>query len=286
MSGIGTRDKQNSNAVDSPALNDSCTERGRRLPSPDAATVENFTSALIRRTALPAGAGLCDDHLFDLMAQLPWPDSTQEKAQSVNGATPLPLSAASDKMCLAATPKLPSDPELPRAQIMHSQHLPVQSRSTDTALQSEFELLADRNIGRKAKGFDADRVPDAPPAVPHFTPHPPAAVEVTAAQVAYPNPARSELRMQEFNQLVSQIGAQVAIDSFRSEVAVSLSHAMFSSTRLKIRGDKDSIEVNYECGSAEEMDWFGSNAEALAQRMSASLQRRVTVRPVADQSAT
>lgn len=286
MSAIETRGKQKSDAVDSGALNFSCTDPGSRLPPPDTVAVENFSIALNRRASLPAGADLCDDHLFELLAQLPWPDGTQGPAPSVNDATPHPASAASSEMCRAAASQLPLDAKPGNAQSMNGQHLAVQGCSPDTAFEFEVTLRMGRKISRKTMEIDDNRLPDAPPAMHHFTPQSPAAVEVAAPQATFPDSARSELKMQEFHQLVSQIGAQVAIDSRRSEVAVSLTHAMFSSTRLRIRGDKDSIEVGYECGSAEETDWFGSNADALVQRLSTSLQRRVTVRPVADHSAT
>ncbi|HJV80572.1 hypothetical protein [Noviherbaspirillum sp.] len=285
MSAIETRGNQNSDAVDSPALTVAGTDPARRLSPPDAFAAENFSNALNRRAPLPADADVRDGPLFDLLAQLPWPDSTQGQGQSPNDAALQPASVTGGEMIYAAAPPLPANAEPSLATTTRGRHVPVQDGSPDTVPQTELTFPMERKISRKSNAIDVDRVPDAPPAIFHFTQHLPAAVDPSAAQSAYSDPARTELKMQEFHHLICQMGAQVAIDNRRSEVAVSLSHAMFSSTRLKIRGDKDSIEVGYECGSAEETDWFGSNADALVQRLSASLQRRVTIRPEADQRA-
>lgn len=289
MNAIETSGTQTS-AVDSAAPNVSCAEPVSRLPPPDAFAAEKFSSAMNRHAPLAGDAGLRDGHLFDLLADLRWPDSAPGQAQSVNDATLLQAPSSDGEACCSAAPQLLADAEPVLLQTLRGQNLPAQDCADDVVLQTKVTLQPERKIGRKSNDLDDDRASDAlqsivPPSIPHLTPHFPAAVDPSAAQAAYTDPARSELRMQEFHHLVSQMGAQVAIDSRRSEVAVSLSHAMFSSTRLRIRGDKDSIEVGYECGSAEETDWFGSNAEALVQRLSTSLQRRVTIRPVADQSA-
>ncbi|WP_292933902.1 hypothetical protein [Noviherbaspirillum sp.] len=286
MSAIETRGKQTSDAVDHPTSNVADTEPARRLAPPDAFAAENFSNALNRRAPLPADADVRDGPLFDLLAQLPWPDSTQGQAQSLNEVTLQPAPVTGGETIRAVAPPLPANAEPVLATATHGEHLPVQDVSPDTVLHTELTLRMERKLGRKSNANDDDCVPDAPPAILHFTPHLPAVADPSAAQPAYSDPTRTELRMQEFHHLVCQMGAQVAIDNRRSEVAVSLSHAMFSSTRLKIRGDKDSIEVGYECGSAEETDWFGSHADALVQRLSTSLQRRVTIRPEADQAAT
>ncbi|WP_136417424.1 hypothetical protein [Herbaspirillum sp. ST 5-3] len=286
MSSIETRGKQTSDAVDHPTSNVTDTEPARRLAPPDAFAAENFSNALNRRAPLPADADVRDGPLFDLLAQLPWPDNTQVQAQSLNDATLQPAPVAGGEAICAAAPPLPANAEPVLATVTHGEHLPVQDGSPDALLQTELTHRMERKIGRKSNAIDDDRAPDAPPAILHFTPHLPAVADPSAVQPAYSDPTRTELRMQEFHHLICQMGAQVAIDNRRSEVAVSLSHAMFSSTRLKIRGDKDSIEVGYECGSAEETDWFGSHADALVQRLSTSLQRRVTIRPEADQAAT
>lgn len=279
MSAIEINGHRKNEPADCRATNASGIEPTRRRSPADAVTAEKFSNAVNRRNPLSADADLREDRLFDLLAQLQGPDGgVQTQAQSVSDATALPapaLPAEATSVLLAAV-------ESALARTTRDRHTPVQGRPSGDGLQAVALLRVEQNINRTAGAADDDQASDALQAIAQPTPQTPAAADSNVTQPAHVDMGMTERRMLEFQQLICQMGAQVGIDGRRSEIAISLSHAMFSSTRLKIRADKDSIQVDYECGTAEEADWFGSNAEALVQRLSITLQRHVTIRPVAD----
>lgn len=283
MSAIEINGIQKNEATDRQVRSVSGIEPIKRRSPADASTVEKFSNAVNRRSPLPFDADLREDRLFDLLAQLDWPGSGEQiQAQPVNDAPALPGPAAGSEMRFVATPVLLADLGPALAQTMHGQHMPAQDYFSDNGPQTLGTLSAEREINRTVNAADGDQASDSLQAVAQFTLQVSATADSNAAQPVHVDRGMTEVRMQEFQHLISQMGAQLGIDSRRSEVAISLSHAMFSSTRLKIRGDKDSIQVDYECGTAEEADWFGTNAEALVQRLSATLQRHVSIRPIAD----
>lgn len=96
-------------------------------------------------------------------------------------------------------------------------------------------------------------------------------VSNSSSQSAAAAGAMTEARLEQLQNLLSQMAAQVSVNSKRSEFIVTLDPVLFADTQLKIQLGEQGLQVDYSCGHAAETTWFGNHAAELSKRLTTAL---------------